>query len=169
MASEVAALKACTQLHTNCDYAMSRTHAQLWFHVAWSTRLEQRVLTPELQPVLLDHFRAATRNIDTHIEAINAVENHIHALLRLLPRVTLADTVDRLKGGSAHWINTLQLTPTHFAWEPTYVACTVDPSQVQDVSRFVHSQDDIHQRMTYAEEAIAISSRDAGTLWRRYQ
>ena len=81
--------------------------------------------------------------------ATGCAADHLHSLLRLAPRVALADAVQRLKGGSAFEINAKHLLSERLVWQAGYWAESFGPADVNPLLDYVRKQrtrhDDSHK------------------------
>jgi REP element-mobilizing transposase RayT len=84
------------------------------------------------------------------INYVNA--ERVHALIDLPTRYSIEEAVKLLKGASSHWVNQNRIVPGKFSWGRGYGAFSVSQSNVNDVSKYIASQEKHHRRRTFAEE-----------------
>lgn len=83
---------------------------------------------------------------------MNGVEDHIHLLLGLNTDLSIAKTIQLIKGESSFWINKQKLTNPSFEWADEYYAVSVSESQLQKVRDYLAIQVEHHRKKTFQEE-----------------
>jgi hypothetical protein len=72
-------------------------------------------------------------------------------LLFVLPAsYTLANAIQKLKGGSSRWMG------KGFSWQEGYGAFSVSPSQVPAVKKYLQNQEEHHRTRNFEEEFVAL-------------
>ncbi|MCF7805606.1 MAG: IS200/IS605 family transposase [Candidatus Marinimicrobia bacterium] len=127
-------------------------YIHFWLHLIWATKNRQPLISKELKPKLLNHIRENAIQKSIHLDFINGVEDHVHALVSLLASQTIADVVQSLKGESSRWVNKNKLTKIRFGWQTDYMALSVSESHVDRIREYIKSQVDHHRTVTFAEE-----------------
>ena len=93
---------------------------------------------------------------DIFLDCINGVADHVHALVSLKADMTIAKTVQLLKGEATHWINEKKLLPFRFEWQTEYYAVSVSESIVPRVRRYIRRQEVHHRDKVWEEESRAL-------------
>lgn len=101
---------------------MSHTYHKLWIHLIWSTKDRFPFLTREFRNDVIFHIKEKAWEKEIHLDILNGTADHLHALLGLDPKQSIADIVNSLKGESSHWVNEQKLIRSHFAWQEGYSA-----------------------------------------------
>ncbi len=78
--------------------------------------------------------------------AAGGTANHVHLLITLPSKVSLATAVQKLKGSSSRWIG------PEFSWQEGYGAFSVSPSQVPVVKRYIQNQEIRHRTQPFEVE-----------------
>jgi putative transposase len=89
---------------------------------------------------------------------VNGIEDHIHALVELPPRISVAEATGRLKGSSSWFVS--DLTREWFAWQNGYAAFTVGKRDLDRVTRYIDRQKQHHRRGTFAAESEPPAATD---------
>jgi len=84
--------------------------------------------------------------------AVAGVSDHVHLLLSLPRTVSIAKAVQLLKAGSSKWIHENFPQSNSFAWQEGYGAFSVGISQRETTVKYIQSQVEHHQRVSYADE-----------------
>ena len=79
---------------------MAQTLTNLLFHVVFSTKDRLPLIDAELKPDLLAYIGGIVRELGGKLLAANGTADHVHLLLRLLPRLALADAVRVVEANS---------------------------------------------------------------------
>jgi putative transposase len=117
---------------------MSRT--EIYLHVVFAVKNRDPILTAPKRLLLIQHIREQGFLNRIYLKAINGVEDHIHLLLRLHACQTIAGVVQQIKGESARWANQVQLFEKHLTWAIGYYARSVDPENLEVVTRYIYYQ-----------------------------
>ena len=113
----------------------------------------------------LDEY-AESKAVYMKINYVNA--DHVHALIDLPTAVSIEDLVQLLKGSSSHWINSNDIITGKFGWGRGYGAFSVSESNVDQVARYIASQEEHHRVRTFAEELEEFIQRH-GLQWKNEQ
>ena len=127
-------------------------YSRVWLHVVWAT-LERRPLLSKPAAAKLSsylHDCAKEKEIHMKINYVNA--DHVQDMMQLL------------KGNSSHWINEQNLIAAKFAWGRGYGVFSVSESATPDVSAYIASQGEHHQKRSFTEE-LELFVRRHGLQW----
>ena len=103
---------------------MSHAYARNHLHVIFGTKGRRASIQPAVQENLWAYIRGIARNYKIDLEAIGGTENHVHLLLVLPPKLSLADAIRAIKANSSKWMNE---NGHLFAWQEGYAAFTQMP------------------------------------------
>ncbi|MFO0849613.1 MAG: IS200/IS605 family transposase [Gemmataceae bacterium] len=147
---------------------MAHTYHKLLFHVVFSTKHRQPLITPDWQPDLYAYIGGILRNRKTDLLAAGGMPDHIHLLLKHPAGAALADTVRDLKAVSSKWRH--DAGHPAFAWQTGYGAFSVSQSMADTVSGYIGCQEDHHRGRSFQDEFTELLRRhaieyDAQYLW----
>lgn len=131
---------------------MGHVYYKIWIHLVWSTKKRHHYLTKSIRINVFDHILEKADAKGFTIDTINGYVEHVHVLLKLNPKYAISEVVNNFKGESSHWINSLKLTATHFAWQEGYSAFSVSESQVAKVREYIETQEEHHNKKSYLDE-----------------
>ena len=83
------------------------------------------------------------------IRAIGGTDDHVHILMALLPRISVAQAVRVIKANSSKWMNE---TGHLFAWQQGYGVFSVSASNLPAVCDYIGRQEEHHQKRSFADE-----------------
>ena len=125
---------------------------KIMVHAVCGTKSRYPFLTKEIRPIVYEHIRQNAKSKQIFIDSINGVEDHIHVLLGLNADMSMAKTIQLIKGEASFWINKQKMTPSSFEWADEYYAVSVSESQLQKVRDYIDNQKEHHRKKTFQEE-----------------
>jgi len=82
---------------------------KIWIHAVWGTKNREPILEKDPRKKLFTHIRENAKQKEIYIDFINGVEDHVHCLLTLNADLSIAKTMQLIKGEAAHWANQQEL------------------------------------------------------------
>lgn len=137
---------------------MAGTFSSILFHLIFSTKHRQPLITPDIRPRLYEYLGGSVRGERGILYAAGGMPDHIHLLVRWRTDVAIADLLRKIKGGSSLWVHET-LGVQDFAWQEGYAAFSVSQSGVEDVKAYLARQEEHHRRRTFKEEYIEFLDR----------
>jgi len=125
---------------------------KIWLHVVWGTKNRFPVLTESIRKELYQHVRENAKQKQIHIDCINGHVDHMHCLLCLNADMSIAKTMQLIKGEAAFWANKINLTKSKFEWADEYFAVSVSESQIDRVREYILNQEEHHKKITFTQE-----------------
>lgn len=116
---------------------MSHSYVSALFHCVFSTKERRKTITHELQERLWPYIGGIARENKMRALAIGGVEDHIHLLLSMPSTLSVAKSMQLIKGGSSKWVH--ETFPDHqdFEWQEGYGAFSIGISQVPDTKKYI--------------------------------
>ncbi|MDX2213333.1 MAG: IS200/IS605 family transposase [Oculatellaceae cyanobacterium bins.114] len=118
---------------------------RLYYHVVWTTKYRQPLITQTREPELYRYLRDKTNALGCILHAVGGMEDHIHLVVSIPPKLAIADYVQQIKGGSSHFVN--QLLPSEglgFTWQAEYGVFSMGESQSPQAIAYVKNQKQHH-------------------------
>lgn len=81
---------------------MSHTH--LLYHIIFATKDRLPIIKKEWSGELHAYLGGIVKNLEGIPIEINGVENHLHLLVRLTPKIAISDFMRELKASSSRWV-----------------------------------------------------------------
>jgi putative transposase len=134
---------------------MPSTHLSLHYHVVFSTKDRVPIIGDVWKGRLHSYLGGVVRNVDGVAEAIGGVADHVHLLIGLRAKASLADVVRDVKAVSSRWVHE-EIGERIFSWQEGYGAFTVSPSQRDVVRGYIARQEEHHRLRTFQEEYIGL-------------
>ena len=123
-------------------------------HCVFSTKERRRLITADLQQRLYPYLGGIARENKMKALAIGGVEDHVHILLSIPSTLSIAKSVQLLKGNSSKWIHETFPKQRAFEWQEGYGAFSIAVSGVEGTVRYIQSQKEHHQRHSFKDELI---------------
>jgi len=83
---------------------------------------------------------------------IGGTEDHIHLLLIIPKTLSIAKSIQLIKGGSSLWIHSSFPELKDFAWQEGYGAFSVSYNYLERVKQYITNQKAHHRVKTFQEE-----------------
>lgn len=147
---------------------MANTFTNLNYHIIFGTRKRERLIMPAIQERVWAYLGGVVRSLDGEPLCVGGVEDHIHALVRIPAKHSVAKAVQTVKGASSHWMNEEVMHQGHFSWQAGYAAFSVSQSSVSKVAKYIQSQREHHAVKDFKEEYVSFLKRNGVTYDERY-
>lgn len=131
---------------------MSHSYAKVWIHVVFSTKNRQPLINPVLEQKLFEVLNKESDKLECRLKAINGMPDHIHMLIRISPKIAIADIIKQLKGASSYWVNHENMTREKFSWQTGYGVFSVSESQLIKVKNYIENQKVHHKKRSFQDE-----------------
>jgi putative transposase len=147
---------------------MASTFTNLLYHIVFSTKRREPLLTEALRPELDRYIGGILREERGVLLEIGGMPDHIHLVARFRADVSVAEMLRRIKANSSRWANEREHAAGRFAWQAGYGAFSVSESQVGEVIAYVRRQAEHHRTMTFQEEFLRFLRRHGVEFDERY-
>ena len=131
---------------------MSHSYAKVWLHVVFSTKNRQPLINPDLEKKLFEFLNTESDKLECRLKAINGMPDHIHMLMRISPKIAIAEIIKQLKGASSYWVNHEDMTREKFSWQTGYGVFSVSESQLIKVESYIKNQKTHHKKCSFQGE-----------------
>jgi putative transposase len=128
------------------------SYVTVWLHCVWSTKNREPILTKEIRPELFQHILDNARKKGIWIDTINGYKEHVHVLISLDKNVTIANTMQLIKGESANWLNKTGYLKEKMKWQDDYFVVSVGQSQVGRIREYIKNQEEHHRNKSFEQE-----------------
>ena len=116
-----------------------------YYHLVWATKNREPLITTELEKGLYAYMVSKADEIGVIVYAINGCADHIHLVVAIPPKLSVADVVRKLKGASSFFVNhVLQPNRKDFAWQRGYGSLSVGEKQRAIAIAYVENQKKHH-------------------------
>jgi REP element-mobilizing transposase RayT len=127
-------------------------YVRVWVHAVWGTKNREHYLTREVRPIVISHIKENAKKKGIYIDRLNGDADHLHCLFGLNADMTIAKTLQLIKGESAYWINKEKLLRAKFEWADEYFAVSVSESLLDKVRAYIDNQEEHHRKVPFTQE-----------------
>jgi putative transposase len=104
---------------------MAHTFTNLWFHVVFGTKGHSPSIASGVRDPLHGYIGGVVRELKGTALCVNGTSDHIHALIKLLPTMPVADAMRVIKTNSSKWVHETY-GRRDLRWQSGYAAFTVN-------------------------------------------
>lgn len=122
---------------------MRHTKAELYIHVVWATAERRPFIEPPQRRPLYRCLEGQAKQLDCTVLALGGMPDHVHMVLRMPTKVSVAQVVQQLKGVSSKFARD-QLNLSPFKWQEGYGVFSLSRSHVDSVVAYVERQAEHH-------------------------
>ena len=123
-------------------------YCQLFYHLVWSTKNRHPLLTPEVEPVIHNYLRAKAIGLGATVFALNGVEDHVHLVVSIPPRIAVAKFIGQIKAVASTKFNKSRPDGPSFFWQSEYGAFSFDAKRLPNFITYVERQKEHHVQDT---------------------
>jgi REP element-mobilizing transposase RayT len=147
---------------------MPSSYTCLRFHLIWSTKHRQSILSGDIRDRLFQYIGGIIRNDGGKLLAAGGMPDHVHLLTDLGKQQSVSDAVRDIKSNSSGWIHQTFPELKLFAWQSGYGAFTVSYSNTETVKHYIANQAEHHRQRTFQEEFVEFLRRHGIQYDERY-
>jgi putative transposase len=125
----------------------NRSKHFLFVHIIFSTKYRKPILKGNFDVFIKNEFMLISNNSDFDIENIETDKDHVHFLIRYIPKLSIASIVNRLKAIStknAYKCYESKLRRYYYydnlLWSDGYFASTVGDVDLETINKYIHNQ-----------------------------
>jgi REP element-mobilizing transposase RayT len=128
------------------------SYIRVWIHAVWGTKGREHFLTKDIRQAVISHIRENAKKKEIYIDRLNGYTEHLHCLFGLNADMTIAKSMQLIKGESAYWINKENLLRSKFEWADEYFAVSVSESMLGKVRAYIDNQEEHHRKIPFTQE-----------------
>jgi len=138
---------------------MANTYTQIYIHVVFAVQERAAIINKEWREELFKYIAGILKNQGIKLLAIGGVEDHIHILFALDPRIALSDLVRDVKANSSKFINEKGFVRGKFYWQEGFGAFSYSRSQIDKVAKYILNQEQHHNNRSFKDEYVELLSK----------
>ncbi len=127
-------------------------YIKIWLHTVWTTKNREPYLNPTIRSNVFKHIRSNASKNGIYIDFINGYYDHVHCLLSLNAKQSIAEVMKNIKGESSFWINKNQLLDERFSWQNDYYAASISKKEIDRTRDYIKTQEKHHQEQLLDKE-----------------
>ncbi len=118
---------------------------RLYYHLVWATKNRLPLITNDIEENLYNHIIGKADSIECITHAIGGIENHIHLVISIPPKLSITTFVQNIKGSSSHYVNHgIANNETTFAWQRGYGVFSLSEKKLNIAVNYVKNQKQHH-------------------------
>ncbi len=118
---------------------MAQSYYKLYYHIVWGTKKRLPLITPEIELLINKYLFKKIIEYEGQQLALNMVEDHIHLLVSIPPKISIAEFVHNIKGSTTYYINTNQ-GEQGFYWQAGYGVLSLSERGIPFVKEYIAKQ-----------------------------
>ncbi|MBP0021653.1 MAG: IS200/IS605 family transposase [Cyanobacteria bacterium SBLK] len=128
-----------------------------YYHLVWATQNRQPLITAERESELYGYITGKADGLGCILHAIGGIENHIHLVVSIPPKLSVAEFIRKIKGSSSYHINHVpSKIDLPLKWQRGYGVFTLGGKQLDTAKGYVNRHKEHHAEGT----TIASLERD---------
>ncbi len=136
---------------------------RLYYHLVWGTKNRLPLIIPDIESDLHDYIIGKADALKCIIHAIGGIENHVHIVVSIPPKLSVSDFLGHLKGSSSHHINhEIRGYEKKFAWQRGYGVFSLGAKQLGEAVTYVINQKQRHNEGNIIPVLERIEEDDQG-------
>ncbi len=122
---------------------MAQSYYKLYYHIVWGTKKRLPLITPDIETLINYYLPKKIIEHEGQQLALNMVEDHIHLLVSIPPKISVAEFVHNIKGSTTYYINTNQ-GEQDFYWQSGYGVLSLSARGIPFVKEYIANQKQRH-------------------------
>jgi putative transposase len=132
---------------------------RLYYHLVWGTKNREPLIDRKREARLYSYIVSKADSLNCIIHALNGTENHIHVIVSIPPKLSIAKFVKHIKGSSSHYLNQNFPNLPKFSWQEGYGVFSLSGKQLNTAIAYVQNQK-IHHRQNTALAMLEQTERN---------
>jgi len=123
---------------------------RLFYHIVFATRNREPVIGVDIEPYLWGYIAEKGRALGAIIYTVNGMEDHVHIVAAIPPKLSVAVFIGEVKGASAHYINhhaSIRME-SPLVWQRGYGVLSFGERYLPRVVEYVEKQKEHHRKGT---------------------
>jgi REP element-mobilizing transposase RayT len=123
---------------------MPQSFYKLYYHIIWSTKLRVPSIIDVIEAWLKEYIPKKISEYEGKQLALNMVENHLHLLVSIPPKISISEFIHKIKGSSSHYVNLMQ-NEKGFYWQSGYGVLSLSEKGIPFVKQYIDRQKEEHK------------------------
>jgi REP element-mobilizing transposase RayT len=122
---------------------------QLYYHIVWTTKGRRPLITRDVEATIHGLVRRKAIGLGAKVYALNGIDEHLHFVGSVPPRIAVATFIGQVKGASSAQFNKGKYTLEPLDWHDGYGVFTFSGKDLQRVIDYV-----VNQKRHHAENRL---------------
>ena len=139
---------------------MANTYTQCYFHLVFAVRNRNALIKKEWKNEMEKYITGIAQNHQHKMLAVGSMPDHIHILIGYNVNQLIPDLVEEIKTATNAWIKEKRLSKFKFDWQKGYGAFTHSRSEIDNVVKYILSQEEHHKKRPFKEEYLGMLEKN---------
>jgi REP element-mobilizing transposase RayT len=139
---------------------MANTYTQCYIHLVFSPKNRAALIVKQWKTDLEKYIAGIISNNNHKLLAIGTMPEHIHIFIGYNVNQLIPNLIEEIKTSTNSWINKNNLTSQKFEWQKGYGAFSNSRSQIDNVVKYILSQEEHHKKSSFREEYMEILNKN---------
>jgi len=139
---------------------MANTYTQCYFHLVFAVKNRNALIKKEWKDEMEMYITGIVQNHRHKMLAIASMPDHLHILIGYNINQLIPDLVEEIKTSTNSWIKEKRLSKFKFEWQKGYGAFTHSHSQIDNVVKYILSQEEHHRKRSFKEEYLEMLEKN---------
>lgn len=135
---------------------MSHTYYQLLYHLVWSTKERQSLITIDFQRNLYEYMAGVFRSLKCYCILIGGMPDHVHVCIEIPPTLNISNIMRSVKVSTSKWVRQNCSVGRDFEWQEGYGAFSVSASNKNTLIQYIKNQEKHHKKYNFKEEFLLL-------------
>ena len=135
---------------------------RLYYHIVWSTKNRQPLLTADVEPAIYALLRNKALDLEASVYALNGYLDHVHLVVSIPPKIAVSKFVGQVKAVASVRFNQSGHPSAPFYWQEEYGVFSFDRKRLPNFVAYVEGQKEHHAN----SHVIPALERDAPDAFR---
>ena len=149
---------------------MANTYTSINHHYIFSTKNRVPSIVGNFKERLHAFMGGVARENRMTARYIGGVADHVHLLVSMPTTLSIARSIQLIKGRSSIWVHESFPEMQDFAWQEGYGAFSVSISQLAATAAYIENQEEHHRHRSFQEEYLSFLKKhgieyDEKYLW----
>ena len=139
---------------------MANTYTQCYFHLVFAVRNRNALIKKEWKNEMEKYITGIAQNHQHKMLSIGSMPDHIHILIGYNINQIIPEIVEEIKTSTNKWIKEKKLSKFKFDWQKGYGAFTYSRSEIDNVVKYILSQEEHHKKKSFNEEYLEMLEKN---------
>jgi len=128
------------------------TYKQILYQIVFATKNRERTINPKYCEELYKYIWGVIKDKNCKLYRINGIEDHLHIVCDLHPKIALADYIKDIKVSSSKWAKESGKFESFKGWGDGYGAFTYSIKEKDRLIEYVRNQKSHHKKFDFITE-----------------
>jgi REP element-mobilizing transposase RayT len=138
---------------------MANTYTKIYLQLVISPFRRENVIPVKHKEELQKYTTGIIQNRKHKLLAINFMPDHVHILIGYQPSQSLPDLIRDIKANTSKFINEHKWLTGKFKWQEGYGAFSYSHSQIDDVIKYINTQEEHHKKASFKDEYLKLLAK----------